>query len=474
MSSIRNFLLVKVPLWAAVLVLLAVSTAAFGIVWRLSSTVVRVFSLPDALLAPADFRYGSWPALSNPDFFRQVKGQFIAEKADFVEADLSEMKIRYYRAGSVEKEYPILTKGKPGSWWETPAGLYRIESREKNHFSSFGKVYQPWSMAFQGNFFIHGWPYYADGTPVSSAYSGGCIRLSDEDAQDLFNRVMVGLPVLVYEEQFSPDSFTYESRAPQLNAPIFLAADLRNNFVFTESSSSQPVPIASITKLITALVAAEYINLDKTIIVSPAAAVSTTVPRLKGGEGVRAYDLFFPLLSESSNQAAEALADIIGRNHFINLMNQKAKALGMVDSKFVDPSGSGEGNVSSARDLFLLLKYLLNNRSFILNISSGRRVVSAYGEQSFENLKNFNLFSGDPQFVGGKIGKTLAARETMAAIFNLDTKSGQRPIAIIALGSSEIGNDISVLWNFVKKNYEHTPSNSQPTGNESSSLNIQP
>jgi D-alanyl-D-alanine carboxypeptidase len=422
-------------------------------IWHFSSVAVRVFSLPQALAMPADFRYGSWPALSNPDFFKQVKDQFLAEKIDFVEADLTAMKIRLYKGGVVMKDYPILTKGRPGSWWETPAGLYKIESREKSHFSSFGKVYQPWSMAFQGNFFIHGWPYYPDGKPVSSAFSGGCIRLADSDAKDIFEQVVVGTPVLVYTAQFSPDDFTYAGHSPRLNAPVYLAADLRNNFVFAESSSSQPMPIASVTKLVTALVAAEYINLDKDVTITPEAVVPTTIPRLKGGETIRAYDLFFPLLSESSNQAAEALAVAVGRSRFISLMNQKAKALGMTDTHFVDPSGAGEGNISSPRDLFLLLKYLYNNRSFILNISSGRKVVSAYGDQSFADLKNFNLFSDDPSFVGGKIGKTTAAHETMAALFKLSTPNGERPIAVIVLGSSEVGGDMGALWAFVRNNY---------------------
>ncbi|PIP46640.1 MAG: hypothetical protein COX15_00070, partial [Candidatus Colwellbacteria bacterium CG23_combo_of_CG06-09_8_20_14_all_42_19] len=83
-----------------------------------------------------------------------------------------------YEKGVFVNEFAILSKGKEGSWWETPAGLYKVQSKEKEHFSSFGRVYQPWSMAFQGNFFIHGWPYYPGGRAVESTYSGGCIRLA--------------------------------------------------------------------------------------------------------------------------------------------------------------------------------------------------------------------------------------------------------------------------------------------------------
>src|SRR5882724_9446532 len=116
----------------------------------------------------------------------RVKDDFISQKESFIEADLTAMQLSVYENGAVVKQVPILTKGRPGSWWETPAGLYQVQNKETNHFSSFGHVYMPWSMDFQGNFFIHGWPYEPDGTPVSSAYSGGCIRLATDDAEKLY------------------------------------------------------------------------------------------------------------------------------------------------------------------------------------------------------------------------------------------------------------------------------------------------
>lgn len=83
------------------------------------------------------------------------------------------MKIQVYKGGNLFLEVPIVTKGRPGSWWETPAGLYRISRKEKAHFSGMGHVWMPWSMNFQGNFYIHGRTYYPDGTLTSTAYTGG-------------------------------------------------------------------------------------------------------------------------------------------------------------------------------------------------------------------------------------------------------------------------------------------------------------
>ncbi len=409
--------------------------------------------LPPFSLTHSSFDFGARPALANAEYFTQVRDTFVADKTSFLEADLSSMRLRVYEAGAVVKEVPIKTKGKEGSWWETPAGLYRIESREKSHFSSFGKVYQPWSMAFQGNFFIHGWPYYPDGTPVASSYSGGCIRLADEDAKAVYDLVKVGTPILVYEKDFGKDAFRYAAGTPIVTARNYLAADLSNNFLFAERSSREVVPVASITKLVTALIASEYINLDKTITIAESMLATTSLPRLHIGEKVPAIDLLYPLLLESSNEAAEAFAQTLGPQRFVHLMNKKAAALGMLHSTFTDPAGSGAGNISTAEDLFQLAKYLQNNRSFVLKLTTGELRRTAYGPAYFKDVENFNLFAENPDFLGGKVGKTNAARETMVALFHVRFGSDIRPIIIVVLGSENIGYDVDNILRYVKANY---------------------
>lgn len=404
---------------------------------------------------------GSWPALANADFFGQVRTDFIKQKKSFIEADLTAMQVRVYQDGAVIKQVPILTKGRPGSWWETPAGLYQIQTKEETHFSSFGHVYQPWSMAFQGNFFIHGWPTEPDGAPVASTFSGGCVRLSTEDAKAVYDLAKVGMPVLVYAKAFDSDDFKYsetpigrESTLPGLFSKSYLAADLKNNHVLLAENATEEVPIASITKLMTALIAAEYINLDATSTVPASAIVSTSVPRLKVGEKINPYQLLYPLLDESSNEAAFMLADYLGRERFVSLMNQKAAALGMTHTRFADPAGREDGNVSTAEDLFALAKYLLNNRSFILKITSNTVGYNAYGSSQFANLQNFNVFTGQPDFIGGKVGQTTAARQTIISLFNETLEGQNRPIVIIALGSEDNAADARAILAHLKATYQ--------------------
>jgi D-alanyl-D-alanine carboxypeptidase len=410
------------------------------------------------------FSYGEQPALSNPIFFQKIKQGFIEQGVDFISVDLSAMTVEVYKDGKIQLEVPIKTKGRPGSWWETPAGLYKIDNKEPSHFSQMGHVYMPWSMDFQGNFFIHGWPYYENGTPVATTYSGGCIRLATDDAKKLYGLVDIGMPILIFENSFTPDNFVYANNPQGISGASYIAGDLNNNFIFLGKNSDQSLPIASLTKLMTALVATEYINLDTTTTVPKEAIVYTSKPRLIPGEKVTIYQLLFPLLMESSNEAAETIARDYGRDDFIKRMNDKATSIGMTDTKFVDPSGAGAGNTSTAQDLFTLAKYIYNNRSFILDITSGQIKDSAYGTDPFSNIENFNGFTDDPRFVGGKVGKTSAAKETQLSIFNVpimtddttSTASTTRPIILITLGSDDSTTDISNMLNYVQNNFEES------------------
>jgi len=408
------------------------------------------------------FAYGSWPALENARFFEKVKQDFVSKQTDFIEADLSAMLVRMYRKGALVKEVPIVSKGKPGSWWETPAGLYKIEAKKESHYSSFGHVYLPYSMPFQGNFFIHGWPRYENGKPVPEGYSGGCIRLSDENAKEVYSFASVGMPVLVYEQSFGSDpsrqDFSYTFKQPQVSAVSYLAADLENNFVFLENKPSERRSIASLTKLMTALVGVEYINVEREVTITPSMLVETGIPRLKAGDRFSVLDVLSALLMESSNEAARAVAVSLGEKRFVQLMNTKAVAIGMKQSAFVDTSGALLGNVSTVEDLFALAKYLYYNRSFVLHMSVGKESRAVYGLSAFKNLKNLNAIPSLQGMVGGKTDDGDTASDGMLAVFEITIGGKKRPIAIIVLGSRDGKRDVEEVFQYVLSNYERKDS----------------
>lgn len=397
--------------------------------------------------------YGVQVALSQPDFFAEVHDSFVSNQQTFIEADLAKMEIRYYQAGVETFFAPILSKGKEGSWWETPSGLYKIGVKQENHFSSFGQVYQPWSMTFQGNFFIHGWPYHKDGTPVPEGYSGGCIRLSDENAKQLFALTEAGTPVLVHEADFKNDGFLYEAKLPELKTPHYLLADVQNTTILAASDLDDEVPIASLTKLMTALIAVEYINLDKSVYIQTAPKVPTVIPRLHDQSTVSMYGLLQLLLVESSNEAAEVIAAQVGRGRFIDLMNDKAESLGLTHTHFTDPSGLDSGNTSSVGDLLRLSQYLFNNRSFILELTANQNLATAYKQAEFGPLENFNEVEGVTSFVGGKVGETLAAAQTSISFHQVKVNGEERTLVIILLGSADRAADMKELLAYVQDRF---------------------
>jgi len=428
--------------------LAALGFAAY-VMWR--PPVVYSISIPasSSTSTLATLTYGALPQLSDPDYYGAVKQNLISQEVSFIDADLSSMQLTVYINGTSTLQVPILAKGKVGSWWETPAGIYKIETKESDHFSSFGNVHMPYSMEFQGNFFIHGWPYYDDGTPVATSYSGGCIRLSTDDAKKVYALVDVGMPVVVYNAESAPDTFHYQLKVPPLSASGYLVADVGNGTVLASKNAGVAAPIASISKLITALVASEYINLDKTITVPESAIVYTSVPRLKPGQVVRAYDLLFLLLQESSNEAAETLASAVGREQFVAHMNEKASAIGLTNTVFSDPSGA-KGDYATPEDLFTLARYIDDNRKFVFGITSGDIKGSAYGPVQFKNIQNFNIIKDAPAtLVGGKIGQTTEAAETYAGIFSVQIGDQSREIAVIVLGSQDSQGDVRALLQFV-------------------------
>jgi D-alanyl-D-alanine carboxypeptidase len=476
----KNFFRKEVPLWLTVLSLGIVTLGSIIAFIRFREITYNYqFDLPAANGVVTTYAYGSWPELANVDFYNRVLNDFIAQKATFINADLSTMQLQFYQDGILKDQVAILAKGKPGSWWETPAGLYKVSDKVQSDFSSFAHVYSPWALAFQGNFLIHGWPYYPDGTPVGSKFSGGCIRLSTDDAKALYGMVSVGTPVLVSSADFQADDFHAQIQSPQISPKSYLAADLKSNFVFAEKNQDEKLPIASLTKLMTALVAVEYVNIENTITVTPDMIVKTSLPRLQIGKTYSLYDLLQPLLKESSNEAATAISDFLGPKYFVRLMNKKALAIGMNDTHFADPSGSSWDDVSTAHDLFLLAQYLYNDRSFILKMTTDSNDPNVYGPSVFSSLQNFNVFADDKNFVGGKVGVNGAASDTIISVFkesfsvntavasttdssSTDTNASttpaisktDRPVVFIILGSGDYAQDAKDMLSWLKSVYE--------------------
>ena len=146
-----------------------------------------------------------------------------------------------------------------------------------------------------------------------------------------------------------------------LGSAVALVQDADTGEVVLAKNSDTPVPIASITKLMTAMVVLDArLDLEKEVTITHADRDfrKGTRSRLRDGAVLTRDDLLLLALMSSENRAAAALARTYpgGTEAFVAAMNAKARALGMNDSRFADPTGLTSANVSSARDLARLVR----------------------------------------------------------------------------------------------------------------------
>lgn len=189
---------------------------------------------------------------------------------------------------------PIISIGKPGSYYETIGGVYANDYKIREHFSSIGHVYMPWSTHVFGNFFIHGIPYYPDGREVSSEYSGGCIRLTNENAKRVYEFVEKGTPIIIFKNAESD---------------------------FIPTATSTETQSMDMTRLMIAVISLEVLSQDNPI-------------HLPSGEVTTRRALLPRLLIAKDDTVGEVLANDRGEDAFVAYMNQKALALGMAHTHF--------------------------------------------------------------------------------------------------------------------------------------------
>jgi len=210
----------------------------------------------------------------------------------------------------------------------------------------------------------------------------------------------------------------------------------------------------------TAIVVAENVDLRKSILVKPEMLEAYGSTRgLEVGKSFRVVELFYPLLISSSNDAAEVLSGFLGRTKTIKMMNEKAKAILMKDTEFTDPHGLDPKNVSTARDLFQLARYITETRPPFWEITKGKEVWS-FGKVRFDikELWNKNVFINDPNFVGGKTGFLAQSKYNALFIFKFLTKDKKkRNIVVILLGSDDVQIDTQKIYRWLLENYSLSP-----------------
>lgn len=200
----------------------------------------------------------------------------------------------------------------------------------------------------------------------------------------------------------------------------YVAIDATTGRVLMGEEIHMRLPIASLTKMWTALIAIEESNLDDIVTISKRATLSEgSSIYLEEGEEVTVETLLYGLLLRSGNDAAYALAEHVGGSEegFVKLMNDKARIYGLTNTTFTNPSGlHNENHLSSAYDTARMLQIAMKNPTF-RKISS---TIIYKGKTTWQN--KHKLLSQDVGAVAGKTGYTKVAGRTLATYFERNEK----------------------------------------------------
>ncbi len=242
-----------------------------------------------------------------------------------------------------------------------------------------------------------------------------------------------------------------ESEPGDLQATVVLVSDLKAGEGYFEKEPLRRWPIASITKLMTAVVALEKMdkNLEITVTEKDFELLAEE-GKVKAGERYTASDLIRVMLGASSNEAAEALANAYGRPGFISAMNDRAREWILSNTYFKDPTGISVSNQSTAKDLELLARNILRDYPEIFQMTRQPQVVvrEITSGRSLKFLSN-NLFAGKAYFLGGKTGYIEESEGNLLSVFSY----GGRPVLIVVLGTPSRFEETEQLYDWFRANY---------------------
>ncbi|MFC5714150.1 D-alanyl-D-alanine carboxypeptidase family protein [Thalassorhabdus alkalitolerans] len=227
--------------------------------------------------------------------------------------------------------------------------------------------------------------------------------------------------------------------------------------VLYEKNKDQQMRIASITKIMTAIIAIESGKLDETVKVSGNAAYTEgSSLYLKPGENIKLEDLVFGLMLRSGNDSAVAIAEHVGGSldGFVFLMNEKAQEIGMTNTRFANPHGldDHEEHYSTAYDMALLTKYAMKNEKYQEVAGTKTYRASQEGEDWDRVWSNKNrlLTQLYEYCTGGKTGYTKRAGRTLVTTAEKDDMS----LIAVTINAPSDWNDHIKMYEWTFENYD--------------------
>lgn len=250
-------------------------------------------------------------------------------------------------------------------------------------------------------------------------------------------------------------------------AKAVIVYDINSGTTLYSLNKDEPLPIASITKLMTVYTASVLLPLDYTITIDDSDAATESSAGLISGEKWKLSDLIAFTLVSSSNGGARAIAhnaeEASGVN-FVDKMNSLAKEIGLTNTLFRNPTGldinndTMSGSYSTAYEVAKLYAYIWKNKPNLLAKTNESQLTERSDEQVHTASNTNEILATIPNLISSKTGTTDLAGGNLAFLFN---PTGDRPIAVVVLGSTPAGRytDAGKLVSATLETLRNNPTN---------------
>ncbi len=252
----------------------------------------------------------------------------------------------------------------------------------------------------------------------------------------------------------SANFVSYQIPAEAYNSKVkaagYGAYNLASGDIITKDHTDIPLPVASLTKLMTAWVVLKFGSLDDTYIIN-SKDIESTKPalNLKIGDEVLVKDLLFAMLIGSNNDSATSLSGYIEqktKSKFTDLMNDQAIQLGMVSSRYSNPIGfDSSTNYSSVDDTYKLVQKLLDTNVFENTSRRTSYLFESVNKVSYQSIATNKLIAKYPDLYAVKTGYTNTALGSMVNILEYNNEK----YLLIVIGSPDRETDTLELRNLV-------------------------
>mgnify|MGYP001598800012 FL=1 len=377
------------------------------------------------------YLYDFWLRIEGPDALDGIAEPGASEHQLGTTVDLTDASIRY---AGVDDRFGNSDGGK---WLSQNAHKYGfVMSYPKGKEKTTGYKYEPWHWRFVGK----------------------DIATAIYNQNTTFNE-------LSFDVQKKPFPKTNLNTGLDISVNAVFSMFIDPNgteYVLLEKNKDRRLPIASLTKLMVALVASDTFRHDDVVVVSQSALNNKGVSGYYvAGDTFSFNDALHTLLIGSHNDIAISMAEQMGVNKFVQLMNEKARILGLADTHYVnvtglDPEvGSEEMNYSTASDVSKLLKYIFENRADLFSILEKSEYTFTEIQSSREiSLKTTDELIADQNLalhvLGGETGETPKAKMNLAIVSDAPV-SGRIVSVILTSGNSFY--DMRALLQYVKNSF---------------------